>query len=70
MTEDEKENWECVHYRMDEEGFDYCFNGFSNWEEIKDEKFHEMRKAYLESEKQLRGYINAKVAQAESEELE
>ena len=37
MTEDEKENWERLNYRMDEEGFHYCFNGYSNWEEIKDE---------------------------------
>lgn len=68
MTEEEKDLWESVQYRMDEEGFDYCFNGYSNWDEIKDKKFHELRKAYLDSAKALREYINAKVEQAEKEE--
>jgi hypothetical protein len=25
MTYDELENWQSVQYRMEEEGFDYCF---------------------------------------------
>ncbi len=52
-----KEWMENVQYRMEEEGFDYCFDGYSNWNEIKDEEFHKLRKQYLESKKQLREYV-------------
>ena len=47
MTGEELENWERVQYRMDEEGFVYCFEGYSRWEEIKDEEFHHLRKQFL-----------------------
>jgi hypothetical protein len=56
-TEYEKELWRSVNYRMREEGFDYCFDGYSNWEEIKDERFHQLRKNYLEAAANLRQYI-------------
>lgn len=56
----EQEYFESVHYRMNEEGFDYCFDGYSNWTEIKDELFHKLRKNYLESAEQLRNYIDSK----------
>jgi hypothetical protein len=60
MTYAEKENWGMVQYRMREEGFHYCFKHYSRFEEIKDEKFHELRKNYLESAKLLEEYINSK----------
>ena len=47
-----------VQYRMNEEGFDYCFDGYSNWSEIKDQKFHDLRQAYLKSKSKLEEYIN------------
>ncbi len=31
MDEDEKEIWRDVQYRMDAEGFHYCFDGYSSW---------------------------------------
>jgi Trm5-related predicted tRNA methylase len=58
MTEKEKDEWRSLHYRMDEEGFDYCFDGYSNWEDIKDEEFHKLRLQYLQSAKDLRQYIS------------
>ncbi len=60
MTEEEKEIWESCQYRMEEEGFHYCFTGYSNWDEIKDEEFHKLRMAYLDSAKELEKYINEK----------
>lgn len=54
------QNFERVKYRMDEEGFDYCFDGYSNWEEIKDKEFHRLRLQYLQSAKDLRNYILSK----------
>lgn len=44
--------------KMRWEGFDYCFESYSNWEEIKDKRFHELRKNYLDSKKLLENYIN------------
>lgn len=60
MTKEEIENWKFVKYKMDDEGLDYCFIHYSSFEEIKDEKFHELRKNYLESAKLLKEYIISK----------
>ena len=60
MTEDEKENFRRVNYRMKEEGFHYCFDGYSDWSEIKDEKFQELRENYLNSVIELKNYIKNK----------
>lgn len=67
MTEKEAEDWQRVKYRMKEEGFDYCFNGYSAWEFIKDEEFQKLRKEYLNSAKELRNYILKKNEEAENE---
>jgi hypothetical protein len=60
MDESQKENWECLKYRKKEEGFDYCFEGYSNWKEIDDPIFHELREAYLNARKKLNDYIDGK----------
>lgn len=60
MNWEEKENWEMVSYRMREEGFHYCFESYSNFDEIKDDKFHELRKEYLRISKELEDYVNSK----------
>lgn len=59
--DDDLELWESVQYRMDEEGFDYCFESYSHWDEIKDKEFHRLRLDFLRSMKELREYINKKV---------
>lgn len=59
---DEKELFEEVYYRIDEEGFDYCFDGYSDWSEINDDEFHRLRKAYLLAKEELNNYIITKVA--------
>ena len=53
----EEENWEFLKHKMDDEGFHYCFDGYSNWKEIEDEKFHQLRENYLKSAKELKEYI-------------
>ena len=70
MTHDELENWERVQYRMDEEGFDYCFESYSRWDEIKDEEFHRLRLGFLQHMKELREYIDSKVEEGQTQELE
>lgn len=52
-TKEKKEVCEVV----ENEGFDYAFQHYSNFSEIKDKKFHELRKAYLTATKELSEYI-------------
>ena len=47
-----------VRSTINNEGFDYCFRCYSNFEDIKDEKFHELRKAYLKAAKELEKHVN------------
>jgi hypothetical protein len=61
QEEDDLELWESVQYRMDAEGFDYCFESYSNWDEIKDEEFHRLRLEFLRTMNELRNYIDNKV---------
>jgi len=43
---------------MRDEGFDYCFRHYSSFEEIKDEKFHELRLKYIQIAEELENYVN------------
>lgn len=61
------EDYQMVQYRMEAEGFHYCFNDYSSFEEIEDEEFHKLRLKYLKSAKKLKKYINNKVEQLEGE---
>ena len=67
MTYEEQDEWNNVRYRMDNEGIDYCFEHYSSFEEIKDEKFHELRLQFLKSLKEIQTYVNEK-CQEEVEE--
>jgi len=60
MTEDELEDWKAARYRMNEEGFHYCFTYYSSFNEIKDAEFHKLRLQYLKSAELLEEYINKK----------
>jgi hypothetical protein len=68
MKAEEAENWNNVYYRMNQEGFHYCFKHYSSFKEIEDEKFHELRKKYLEVSQELEQYIKNKVNEANWEE--
>lgn len=61
MTIEERIDWENVSYRMNEEGFHYCFNDYSSFKEIKDEEFHKLRKEYLLAASKLERYVNTKL---------
>lgn len=67
MTEEEHENWVMVRYRMDNEGLEYCFKHYSSFEEIEDEKFHELRNELLEKMKEIREYVEEKLDSYEEE---
>ena len=57
----ELEDWQMVRYRMDNEGIDYCFKHYSSFEEIKDEKFHELRNKLLTSLDEIQNYVDSKI---------
>ena len=59
--EEELDNFRAVQYRMGEEGVDYCFESYSNWDEIEDEEFHKLRQEFLDSMKKIREYVDNKV---------
>ena len=59
--DEELENFENVRYRMKNEGIDYCFKHYSNFEEIKDEKFHELRNNFLTSIDGIQNYVDGKI---------
>ena len=58
MTEQEREDWENVRYRMEAEGFDYCWRNYSDFEEIEDPEFHRLRNAYIKAATELEDYVN------------
>jgi len=48
---------ELVRDIIEKEGFDYAFCDYTDFEEIKDEKFHELRKAYVTAATALKEYV-------------
>ncbi|GAB1672258.1 hypothetical protein [Mannheimia haemolytica] len=55
MTEEDKE---YLQSKIENEGFEYAFVSYSSFKEIQDEKFHELRKAYLKARSELAEYID------------
>lgn len=49
-----------VAYRMDNEGLDYCLDGYSDWEEIEDPVFHQLRLNYLAAKAAIESYVEAR----------
>lgn len=52
-----KKDKDYVAAKVDNEGFDYAFIHYSNYEDIKDKKFHELRLAYKKAAKDLSDYL-------------
>jgi hypothetical protein len=70
MSVEEQDKWNAVQYRMSEEGIDYCFEHYSDFKEIEDEKFHELRLKFIESMFNLRNYVNEKCSEEVDEEVD
>ncbi len=49
-----------VRDTVENEGFDYAFDGYSDFREVEDEEFHRLRKEFLNARKALREYLNIK----------
>ena len=43
--------------RIENEGFDYAFAHYSDFSEIKDKEFHNLRKNFLKARKELVDYV-------------
>ena len=51
-------NLNYVKSCMDNEGFDYCFRHYSNFKEVNDDEFQNLRKTYVDAAEALEKYIN------------
>lgn len=49
-----------ICYRIADEGVDYTLRCYSDFEEIKDEKFHELRKAFIKAAEEFEEYVGFK----------
>lgn len=67
MNKEEFDNWKAVNYRMDDEGIEYCFKHYSRFEEINDEKFHQLREELISKMDEIRQYVNDKLENYEEE---
>ena len=56
-----------LNAKMRDEGFDYCFRHYSSFQEIKDEKFHELRLKYIQIAEELEEYVGSKINQIQDE---
>ena len=60
VDETDHEDWANVSYRMNNEGFDYCWRSYSEFLEIKDPYFHALRKNYIKAATDLESYVDQK----------
>lgn len=51
------DNKEELLYRIDREGFDYTFNGYSYWHEIKSKPFQDARKEMVKQLKRVDAFV-------------
>jgi hypothetical protein len=65
--EDKLEIWKHVNHRMDNEGIEYCFKQYSNWEEIEDDDFHKLKKDLIKNMKEIREFVQSKIEKLEDE---
>lgn len=61
------EEFEYVRIKISDEGFDYCFRHYSSFKEVDDEKFHQLRKAYIEIANELESYVENKISSIQDE---
>lgn len=61
MKEADLEKWEYLRYRMDEEGFEYCFKHYSSFDEIKDDEFHKLRLEVISKMDEMRNLVKNRI---------
>ena len=64
------EEWNNVQYRMESEGFEYCFLHYDDFTYIKDEEFHKLRLETIAKMQELRNMIDGKIDELKPETTE
>ena len=54
----QRNNLIYVKAKIESEGFDYAFRDYSDFSDVLDEEFHELRKAYIAAADALSNYID------------
>lgn len=54
----EAKDLDYVRDTIECEGFEYAFVDYSHFEEVKDERFHELRRAFVKARQELAEYLN------------
>jgi hypothetical protein len=57
----ESQEMKYVLSKIENEGFDYCFRDYSDFEDIEDSEFHKLREAYKEAADKLEEYVKSRV---------
>ncbi len=70
MKNQENNKFDDVQYRIDNEGIDYCFEFYSNFNDIEDERFHELRLRFIQVMGELRDYVNERCSEEDDDEDE
>lgn len=63
---EELEDWYNLEYRMDNEGFEYCFRQYSDFDEIKDEEFHKLRQTVIANMENMRNMVRDRIENLEN----
>lgn len=58
MPKKKVNHFNAVRDVIDMDGFEYAFESYSNWEEIKDEQFHTLRLNFLHAMQELGDYVD------------
>lgn len=63
--DDELDKWENVKSSINEEGIEYCFRSYSDFEEIDDEEFHLKRERLIKLMTEMEEYVQQKITEVE-----
>ena len=55
-----KNTFNEIDYRIEDEGVDYALDGYSDWSEVNDPMFHQMRLNYLTAKAAIVAYVKSK----------
>ena len=48
---------EYIHFKILDEGLDYCLRYYSDFDDIEDEEFHRLRLAYISIAEAIEDYV-------------
>ncbi len=54
----DNKSWrQLIQSDVDNEGFEYAFTGYDNYEWVDDDKFQDLRKRYIDAIQELKDYV-------------